>query len=720
MVWLNTALRVLDIVCFIAFWTEFVLKVVAQGFILTPTAYLLSKWNWLDFAVVVFSTVDVVSKLLTIESTIASTCRLLRILRPLRLLKLIEGMHIVLEAGRAVVPAVLGISLCILLSFTSFGIVGVSFFGGRLYRCSEDVTLAKADCIDADYSWENQDFSFDNIFEAWQSLYFVWTGDDWGRIVHACMDAPPKFGQAPKRGARLELSLYLYFIAFLVISVFMLKGLFIACIVDIFAQSSGSALATKSQKQWKMLQLVLRNIKPQADRPSKRYLCFPTEFRQTAHTVSESFVWNSLINVSILLTTAILLLPTRLWPAKIADWFDLINTGILLLWTLEFLIKTVAFGLKRYFMMAKVDCLVIPFLYAADAHAMINVFAPKGIAEHFDFLSFVAGFQFLRVLRCTRLLARVKRLKSLFATVRLSLTQARNILIIMALAVFIFGVVGMKLFGNVCSSPDDACSVINTRGSFRDIIGSMSFLFEIMTNEDSSPLMRDINNFGDSSRAVVALYFGVFYMLSNFILLNLLVAAIVENYELGVAADQFEMTEDDVHDLRNQWDDAGHSLKHGIHVRYIRGFVEGLNGRFSRLGQIDPLWYNRLMIELQSEMEEEIDPESTRIPFNQLVLGLCLIWFGPQCVDYERRQAIYIRIADQRKFFATEMLRAAVRRWVADRNPPPEYAASPAGRRAWHVATRCALLMWTNHLVINYKVSTYDDIEVSFLLPGRS
>ena len=59
------------------------------------------------------------------------------------------------------------------------------------------------------------------------------------------MDAPAKLGNAPARGAGLELSLYLYFIGFLIISVFMLKGLFIACIVDIFAQSSGSGLATR-------------------------------------------------------------------------------------------------------------------------------------------------------------------------------------------------------------------------------------------------------------------------------------------------------------------------------------------------------------------------------------------------------------------------------------------------------------------------------------------
>lgn len=717
--WFGVLLQVTDGVCFVAFLVEFALKVVADGFILTPTAYLLSKWNWLDGAVVVFSTVDVVSKLLGVESTVASTCRLLRILRPLRLLRLIDGMHVVLEALSAIVPALLGISLCLLLSFTSYGIVGVSFYGGRLYRCTEDLSLGKQDCVAAGHSWENRDFSFDNIFEAYQTLFFVWTSDDWARIVHACMDAPELIGQPPSRGEGSDFSLYFYWISFIVTSVLMIKGLFIACLVDMFAQSSGSALATKGQKQWVMLKLVLRNIKPAMRVPQKRYLCCPTGCRMGAYRISESYAWNAVINVSILLTTAILLLPTQLWPVEIAEWFELINTGILLLWTIEFLIKFAACGFKRYFKTAKIDCLVIPFLYAADAHAMINVFAPTQIAEHFDFLSFVAGFQFLRVLRCTRLLVRIPRLRSLFATVELSLGQTKNVLIILCLVIFIWGVVGMKLFGNVCN-PDavaedatSTCDVINTRGTFRSISGSMAFLFEITTNEDSSPLMRDLNDNGASSRLVVSLYFSTFYMLSNFVLLNLLVAAIVENYELGVAADSFEISEDDVHDLRMQYDAAGHSLKLGIHVREIRGFVENLDGRFARLGDIDPLWHTRIMIELQSERDEPIDPDTTRVPFSQLVLALCLIWFGPECLEIEKRQEIFVRIHEQREIYATALLRAAVRRWVANKAPPEQYANSFTGRRKWHFATKCAFLLYSHHLFKTLKVSTHDDVMVS-------
>ena len=243
------------------------------------------------------------------------------------------------------------------------------------------------------------------------------------------------------------------------------------------------------------------------------------------------------------------------------------------------------------------------------------------------------------MLRLTRLLTRITRLRSLFATVELSLAQAKNIMVIIGLAMFIWGVVGMKLFGHICTELPHDCAVLNVRCSFKSITQSMSLLFELATNEDASPIMRDLNN-QEPDLTGVWFYFASFYIISNFILLNLFVAAIVENYELGVAADKFDISKKDVDSIQQQWDAAGHSHKLGIHIKDLRYFVEHLTGRFARLGDIDGLWYNRLLIELQSELGTEIDPDSTRIQFNQLVLTLCLIWFGPNCLEYDQRQQV--------------------------------------------------------------------------------
>lgn len=120
----GATLRALDWACFVAFAAECILKIVADGFILTPRAYLTNRWNWLDLAVVVFSTIDVVLTAIGKEVGFAAIFRLLRILRPLKLLRLIDGMHVVLKAIKSAAPAVAGIALCILVTFTAFGILG--------------------------------------------------------------------------------------------------------------------------------------------------------------------------------------------------------------------------------------------------------------------------------------------------------------------------------------------------------------------------------------------------------------------------------------------------------------------------------------------------------------------------------------------------------------------------------------------------------------------
>lgn len=117
------------------------------------------------------------------------------------------------------------------------------------------------------------------------------------------------------------------------------------------------------------------------------------------------------------------------------------------------------------------------------------------------FLDFVAGLQFLRVLRLTRLLQRSRLLAATFATIRISLPQVKNITIVIGLLLFCYGVLGMKIYGNVCGSAIDnidatgatvRCEALGERASFQTTFASMVLLFQIMTGEDTSRIMRDI------------------------------------------------------------------------------------------------------------------------------------------------------------------------------------------------------------------------------------
>ena len=104
-------------------------------------------------------------------------------------------------------------------------------------------------------------------------------------------------------------------------------------------------------------------------------------------------------------------------------------------------------------------------------------------------------------------------------------------MIIILLMIFIYGVIGMKLFGNLCgegaSGGAARCAVLRVRCSFHSITESMNLLFELATNQDSSGVMRDIYGSGGGS-AFVWWYFTTFYIISNFILINLFVAGAPE------------------------------------------------------------------------------------------------------------------------------------------------------------------------------------------------
>jgi hypothetical protein len=66
-------------------------KVVANGFMFTPRAYLKDPWNKIDFAVILASVVNYLGG-------DAGAIRLLRCLRPLRIINRNEGMRVIISA----------------------------------------------------------------------------------------------------------------------------------------------------------------------------------------------------------------------------------------------------------------------------------------------------------------------------------------------------------------------------------------------------------------------------------------------------------------------------------------------------------------------------------------------------------------------------------------------------------------------------------------------
>jgi len=128
-------------------FVEFMIKVIADGFIFTPNGYLRSIWNCLDFIIMAGLIVNVTTGLVVVGGLSRFT-RSLKALRALRLITLIEKMRntfqslIISGALRILDAAVLAI-----LYLIPYAVWGLNIFNGKTNSCSDDSVNGISDCI---------------------------------------------------------------------------------------------------------------------------------------------------------------------------------------------------------------------------------------------------------------------------------------------------------------------------------------------------------------------------------------------------------------------------------------------------------------------------------------------------------------------------------------------------------------------------------------------
>ena len=97
-------------------------------------SYLRNPWNRLDFAVVVFSVVN-----LTGSASKLAALRALRALRPLRAVSRFPSLKLMVYALANAVPQIVNVMILCGLFFLLFAIAFVTFFKGALYNCAGPV-----------------------------------------------------------------------------------------------------------------------------------------------------------------------------------------------------------------------------------------------------------------------------------------------------------------------------------------------------------------------------------------------------------------------------------------------------------------------------------------------------------------------------------------------------------------------------------------------------
>ena len=251
-------LQYMDYVFTTIFVIECVLKNIQTGFVVNGRhSYIRNAWNVIDFMIVAFSLISVFS--LGVDLKFIKAFRMIRVLRPLRVISRNEGLKIAVQSLLNAIPDVLNVLVISGLFFTLFGIFGTNYFKGQFSYCLFDNVAAdlqeglrtKWDCLNAGGEWLSQDSTFDNVFRSILSLFIMSTTEGWVAMMWNGVDATG-INLQPQR----DESIYwvFFFILFIMFGSQFIMNLFVGVVINTFDQESKrlgkNHLLSDTQKEW--------------------------------------------------------------------------------------------------------------------------------------------------------------------------------------------------------------------------------------------------------------------------------------------------------------------------------------------------------------------------------------------------------------------------------------------------------------------------------------
>eukprot|EP01052_Picozoa_sp_SAG31_P006997 SAG31_NODE_329_length_17643_cov_10.377793_2_plen_1951_part_00 len=700
--------EVAEYVLYTVFLIECLCKIIAYGFYGTETAYLNSTSNVFDFGIVSVTTVGLLLTVLGIDAKWVQMVRLARTLRLVRLLFFMKGMGVMAQAIVKCFPSVGAILGMLIANIMVFSIIGMNIFMGEMFYCTENGTkkfgesdLNKSRCYaqHGPGSWVATTFNFDNWFEAIKTLSLVSTRQGWYIIFYKFVDAAEMEGQAPAYEQNITTA-SVFFICFILINGFMLEELFIGMLVEVFSQSSGTVLLTAAQKKLRYIQVFMfhRRVtqKPAPSHPVSLW-CYNLIKTQAYQT---SVTWLVSVGVVVMVTHE-QMYEIRDAPTGLNE-FDALNVVVLFLYSMHLGLLLVAYGNVGYFLSQWADYLIIALLWFATILALLQH------AGHIDaeFWGVFQTLQSLRVFWVFNILNTFPSMRKIVQTIRLSVPQTMNIATLFLLLTFIFGIVAMKLYGDIdLAHPDNDFHGhgITQTANFGSIVYSMRLLVQISTGHPLPYLVEEMEYAVDSDgnrvgASSVIPFFFVFFILSNFVFLNLFVALLLENFEY-IWDGEYAIEEVDIKSFDEGWDQVISASDGGaLNAKKLEFFVDRLEGPLKNLIQTDPFWYNRLLVELDIDINDIVVRNDIHVEKEELLLALARMRYGNSCLPFELEVQAELRLKQRHEENALRLMRVYVGAWRLMRNPPSEYKTE-AEIRKYKVAVQLARL-WAIGVVI--------------------
>ncbi|XP_030756415.1 muscle calcium channel subunit alpha-1 isoform X1 [Sitophilus oryzae] len=530
------------------FSVELVLKTISYGCILHKGAFLRSAFNVLDLVVVCVSLVSIYNS--QGAMSVVKILRVLRVLRPLRAINRAKGLKQVVQCLIVAVKTIGNIVLVTCLLQFMFAVIGVELFKGKFSHCTDGSKLTAGECngtylvyVDGDINkpvmkdreWEPNRFHFDNVAKAMLTLFTVSTFEGWPGLLYVSIDSNEE-NKGPIHNYRPIVAAY--YIIYIIIIAFFMVNIFVGFVIVTFQnegeQEYKNCELDKNQRN--CMEFALKA------KPVRRYIPkHRIQYKVWWFVTSKPFEYA--IFTLIIINTVTLAMKFHGQPDEYGSVLDYLNMIFTAVFAMEFVFKLAAFRAKNYFgdPWNGFDFIIVLGSFIDIVYQDVSPGGDRKIKFSGNF------FRLFRVMRLIKLLSRGEGIRTLLWTFFKSFQALPYVALLILMLFFIYAVIGMQMFGKIESNDIESDSSLSRNNNFASFFQAVLVLFRSATGEAWQEVMMDC---ADTKKArcdrrlnrsstdspycgsdSAYPYFISFYVLCSFLIINLFVAVIMDNFD---------------------------------------------------------------------------------------------------------------------------------------------------------------------------------------------
>ncbi|XP_064455791.1 sodium leak channel NALCN-like isoform X5 [Ornithodoros turicata] len=638
-------LQIAEYVFVVAMSIELTLKTLADGLLFTPKALIKDVGGIGDVFIYIVSLVFLCwmpSKVPPQSGT--QLLMLLRCVRPLRIFSLVPHMRkVVCELCRGFKEILLVSILLIVLMFV-FACYGVHLFGGRLARCNDPDIKTRRECVGffmrkvfvtkmklqpaendtypvilVPRVWANpRRFNFDSIGNAMLALFEVLSFKGWLDIRDVLLH---RLGPVH--------AIYIHIFVFLGCMIGL--TLFVGVVIANYSENKGTALLTVDQRRWCDLKKRLKIAQPLHLPPRPDH----HKFRAFIYDITQNILFKRVIAMLVMANSSLLCVS---WKSDEPHTIPLatVSAGFTILFTVEVTMKNIAFTPRGYWQSRR-----------NRYDLFVTFLGVIWVIMHFMMMDdFSNSFGFVVViLRFFTITGKHATLKMLMLTVVVSVYKSFFIIMGMFLLILFYALTGVILFGNVKFGEHIGRF---RQANFKTAPNGIAMLFRIVTGEDWNKIMHDCmvsppyctlaesyweTDCGNFTGSLI--FFCSFYVIITYIVLNLLVAIIMENFSLFYSNEEDALLSyADIRNFQNTWNMVDTQQRGLIPIRRVKFVLRLLKGRL------------------------EVDPEKDRLLFKHMCYEMERLHNGEDVTFHDVLNMLSYRSVDIRKALQLEELLA--------------------------------------------------------------